>query len=202
MPSRISPSTQDAAPSSLSALSTQHAALSLHAAPRSAKPFSIITAAYQAGSKLDATIKTVLREDPELYEYIIVDGGSTDSTIEVLKKHGDRVRWISEPDRGVYDAMNKGIARSEGRYLYFLGAGDVLYPGVLPAIAQSFPITIAESCTVTSQYPMMTPGITGMSASTGSALSMTFAINRRSTGARFLRCSGTPILGTLFALII
>ena len=128
------------APSSKhSALSTQHSApSSSHSAP-SLLPFSIITAAYQAASKLEATIETVLREDPTLFEYIVVDGGSDDSSIEVLKKYGDRIRWISEPDRGVYDAMNKGIALSAGRYLYFLGAGDVLYPGVLSRIAAELP---------------------------------------------------------------
>jgi glycosyltransferase involved in cell wall biosynthesis len=109
-----------------------------HSSP-SLLPFSIITAAYQAASKLDATIETVLREDPSLFEYIVVDGGSDDSSIEVLKKYRDRIRWISEPDSGVYDAMNKGIAISAGRYLYFLGAGDVLYPGVLSRIAAELP---------------------------------------------------------------
>ena len=107
--------------------------------PSRSKPFSIITAAYEAGSKLEATIETVLREDPELYEYIVVDGKSTDSTLDILRGYGERIRWISEPDSGVYDAMNKGIALSSGRYLYFLGAGDVLFPGVLPAIARELP---------------------------------------------------------------
>jgi len=107
--------------------------------PSGPKPFSIITATREAGPKLKTTIETVLREDPELYEYIIVDADSKDSTLEILRSYGDRIRWISEPDGGVYDAMNKGIALSSGRFLYFLGAGDVLFPGVLPAIARALP---------------------------------------------------------------
>ncbi|MEP7272400.1 MAG: glycosyltransferase, partial [Acidobacteriota bacterium] len=64
---------------------------------------------------------------------------SPDGTVEIIRRYGDRVRWISAGDRGVYDAMNKGMALSSGRYLYFIGAGDLLRPGVLKRIAAELP---------------------------------------------------------------
>jgi len=100
---------------------------------------SIITPTHCAEAGLEATIQSVLAQDRTLFEYIIVDGGSTDGTIEIIKSYADRVRWISEEDSGVYDGMNKGIALSKGRYLYFIGAGDTLRPGVLAQIAASLP---------------------------------------------------------------
>lgn len=101
--------------------------------------FSIITPAYQAAAKLESTFASVFAQEPGLYEYIVIDGGSTDGTLDLLRRCEDRIRWISEPDRGVYDAMNKGIERSRGRYLYFLGAGDLLQPDVLQAVAARLP---------------------------------------------------------------
>jgi glycosyltransferase involved in cell wall biosynthesis len=72
-------------------------------------------------------------------EILVIDGGSTDGTPDMLRAHGDRLRWISEPDNGVYDAMNKGVARARGRWLLFLGAGDRLRPGVLARVAPRLP---------------------------------------------------------------
>ena len=100
---------------------------------------SIITPTHCAEASLEATIQSVLAQDRTLFEYIIVDGGSTDGTIEIIKKYAERVLWISEKDSGVYDGMNKGIAHSTGRYLYFIGAGDILRPGVLAQIATHLP---------------------------------------------------------------
>ena len=68
-----------------------------------------------------------------------MDGRSEDGTREVLGKHEGRLHWVSEQDAGVYDAMNKGIARTSAPYLYFLGAGDTLRPGVLEKIARHAP---------------------------------------------------------------
>jgi glycosyltransferase involved in cell wall biosynthesis len=107
--------------------------------------FSIITPAYEAAAKLEATFATVFAQKADLYEYLVIDGGSADGTIDLLRRNQDRIRWISEPDRGVYDAMNKGIERSRGRYLYFLGAGDLLQPRVLEAVAERVP---AHDCGV------------------------------------------------------
>jgi glycosyltransferase involved in cell wall biosynthesis len=98
--------------------------------------FSIITPAFNAGEKLDATFESVMAQDEGLFDYWIIDGASTDGTLEWLegRKH-PAFHWISEKDSGVYDAMNKGIARSQGRFLLFLGAGDLLLPGALRRVA-------------------------------------------------------------------
>lgn len=96
---------------------------------------SIITVTYNAVSFVEETILSVLGQDFHDYEYLVVDGGSTDGTLEILKKYEGWLHFISEPDKGIYDAMNKGIARSTGEWLYFLNAGDAFYsPGVLGEI--------------------------------------------------------------------
>jgi glycosyltransferase involved in cell wall biosynthesis len=80
-----------------------------------------------------------MREPEEWWELWVMDGGSEDGTLDVLRKYEGRVQWVSERDGGVYDAMNKGIARSTAPYLYFLGAGDTLRAGVLEKVARQMP---------------------------------------------------------------
>jgi glycosyltransferase involved in cell wall biosynthesis len=67
------------------------------------------------------------------FEYIIIDGASTDGSVDIIKKYADKINyWISEPDKGIYNAMNKGIPRAAGQYLLFLNSGDTLYdPAIL-----------------------------------------------------------------------
>ena len=90
--------------------------------------FSIITVSYNAGKVLEDTIQSVICQTYRNMEYIIVDGGSTDHTLEVANKYRDRIsKIISEPDKGLYDAMNKGIRLATGDYLCFLNAGDELH---------------------------------------------------------------------------
>ena len=103
------------------------------------KLFSIITPTYNCGQKLERTIESVLTQNPELFEYLIVDGASTDETIKVIEQYGNAVRLISERDQGIYDAFNKGIAATTGKYLYFLGAGDRLRPNILAQIKEFIP---------------------------------------------------------------
>ncbi len=76
----------------------------------------------------------------ELFEVIIVDGGSTDETATVVNRYEKEFSFISEQDRGVYDAFNKGIAMSTGKYILFLGAGDRLKDGVLERVAELLPL--------------------------------------------------------------
>ena len=90
--------------------------------------FSIITVTYNAGKVLEDTIQSVIFQTYRNVEYIIVDGGSTDHTLEVANKYRDRIsKIVSEPDKGLYDAMNKGIRLATGDYLCFLNAGDELH---------------------------------------------------------------------------
>ncbi len=89
---------------------------------------SIITVTYNCANYLEQTIESVVNQTANIYEIVIIDGGSTDDTVEVIKKYESHISyWISEPDRGIYDAMNKGIAASKGKFLLFLNAGDTLH---------------------------------------------------------------------------
>ncbi|GAB3762850.1 glycosyltransferase family 2 protein [Spirosoma pomorum] len=89
---------------------------------------SIITITYNAERFLERTIESVLRQTATDYEYIIVDGGSTDGTLAIVRRYESRVtRWISEPDKGLYDAMNKGLHLATGDYVWFMNAGDEIY---------------------------------------------------------------------------
>ncbi|MGC1322440.1 MAG: glycosyltransferase family 2 protein [Candidatus Udaeobacter sp.] len=96
---------------------------------------SVITTTFNSGEKIAATIASVLSQRKDLYEYLVIDGGSTDDTLAHLREQGPALRYQSEPDEGIYDGMNKGIRLTSGEFLYFLGAGDRLLPGVLEAVA-------------------------------------------------------------------
>lgn len=86
---------------------------------------SIITVVFNAGKKLARTIESVLSQDYKNIEYIIVDGGSTDGSLEVIRKYRSRLSsWLSEPDEGIYDAMNKGLKMATGDLVGFLNSGD------------------------------------------------------------------------------
>lgn len=88
---------------------------------------SIITVNYNNKSGLEKTIQSVVSQNFTGYEYIIIDGYSDDGSKEVIKRYKDRIDyWISEPDKGIYNAMNKGIIKAKGEYLQFLNSGDWL----------------------------------------------------------------------------
>ncbi|MHC4417479.1 MAG: glycosyltransferase family 2 protein [Planctomycetota bacterium] len=86
---------------------------------------SIITVCFNSADTIEDTIRSVLGQDYKDIEYIIIDGGSTDGTLDILKKYCDQIhKYISEPDNGLYDAMNKGIKLATGDIVSFLNAGD------------------------------------------------------------------------------
>jgi glycosyltransferase involved in cell wall biosynthesis len=87
---------------------------------------SIITPTFNAFHQLENCINSITRQTYHHCEHIIVDGGSTDGTVDILKKY-QHLKWISEPDKGIYDAMNKGIKLAKGEWIYFLGGDDRLY---------------------------------------------------------------------------
>jgi glycosyltransferase involved in cell wall biosynthesis len=92
--------------------------------------FSIITVTYNASQWLEQTIRNVLSQSYSGIEYLIIDGGSTDGTIDIIKQYESGLSyWISEPDKGLYDAMNKGLEAAKGDYVWFINAGDRLYDG-------------------------------------------------------------------------
>ena len=89
---------------------------------------SIITASYNNIETIESTIQSVLTQTYPHIEYIVIDGGSTDGTVDIIKKYDTALtKWISEPDRGIYDALNKGIAMATGDIIGFLHADDVLH---------------------------------------------------------------------------
>lgn len=89
---------------------------------------SVITVCFNTVSTLEKTILSVLNQSYPNIEYIIIDGGSTDGSVDIIKKYADRLAyWVSEPDRGVYDAMNKGIIVATGDYTIFINSGDYFY---------------------------------------------------------------------------
>lgn len=86
---------------------------------------TIITVTYNASTVLEETILSIVNQTYSNIEYIVIDGASTDGTIDIIKKYEDRISyWVSEPDKGIYDAMNKGIDRATGEWINFMNAGD------------------------------------------------------------------------------
>lgn len=91
---------------------------------------SIVTVCYQASERLEETIWSVSKQTYDNKEYIIIDGGSTDGTLDILEKHESHIqKQISEPDKGIYDAMNKGLLQTsaDSDYVIFMNAGDLFY---------------------------------------------------------------------------
>ena len=101
--------------------------------------FSIITVTYNAAKVLNATLKSVEEQSFRDFEYLVIDGASTDETLSLVEQAGIATTTVwSEPDKGLYDAMNKAIDRAQGQYLIFLNAGDAFAtPETLAHIALS-----------------------------------------------------------------
>lgn len=88
---------------------------------------SVVTVCYNAEKDIEKTMKSVLGQSYKNIEYLIIDGKSSDRTLEIIKKYQDKYDWmylISEKDTGIYNAMNKGISKAKGDYIYFLNSGD------------------------------------------------------------------------------
>ncbi|WP_434138035.1 glycosyltransferase [Photobacterium leiognathi] len=88
--------------------------------------FSIITVSYDSALTISETIDSVLSQKGVEFEYIIIDGGSKDNTLEIIKSYNDpRIKYISEPDNGLYDAMNKGVKLARGEIVAILNSDDL-----------------------------------------------------------------------------
>jgi len=89
---------------------------------------SVVTVVYNARDVLEDTIRSVLGQSYPLTEYVIIDGGSSDGTVDLIRRYeGSIAYWVSKRDLGIYDAMNKGLAASKGEWILFINAGDQLY---------------------------------------------------------------------------
>ncbi|MFA6473943.1 MAG: glycosyltransferase family 2 protein [Patescibacteria group bacterium] len=99
---------------------------------------SIVIPSYNQGSFIAATIRSVLDQNYSQLELIVIDGGSTDQTLQVLKEFGNRIQWVSEKDAGQSDAINKGLRRATGEIIGYLNSDDLLLPGSLNRVANFF----------------------------------------------------------------
>ncbi len=95
----------------------------------SEKPLiTVVTVVYNGVATLEQTILSVINQTYDNVEYIVIDGASTDGTLDVIKKYEDKIDyWQSEPDKGIYDAMNKGVVLSNGEWINFMNSGDLFY---------------------------------------------------------------------------
>lgn len=103
--------------------------------------FSIITVCFNSDETIEETIKSMINQDINDYEYIIIDGGSTDKTLEIVKRYEDKfnnIKWISEKDDGIYNAMNKGLSMCTGELIGFLNSDDYYENNILKKVYEDF----------------------------------------------------------------
>mgnify|MGYP006094224057 CR=1 FL=1 len=97
---------------------------------------TVVTVVFNGAKFLDYTIQSVINQTYSNIEYIIIDGCSTDNSLEIIEQYKNKIIWISEHDKGIYDAMNKGVALASGKWINFMNAGDSFYS--LSTIADVF----------------------------------------------------------------
>ncbi len=104
---------------------------------------SVITISYNSAKTIEKTIQSVINQDYDNLEYIIIDGKSQDGTIDIIKKYEDKIAyWVSEPDKGISDAFNKGISAATGEIVGIVNSDDQYLPGALKAIADNYDPTV------------------------------------------------------------
>ena len=116
---------------------------------------SIITINRNNKDGLQRTIESVVSQTFQDYEYVIIDGASTDGSVDVIKQYADKITyWVSEPDKGIYNAMNKGILQAKGEYCLFLNSGDVFASSfVMEKLFETNPISEIVTGNMLKNYP-------------------------------------------------
>lgn len=100
---------------------------------------SVVTVCYNSEDTLEETMQSVLSQDYDLLDYVIIDGGSTDGTLDIVEKYRSKLGYfISEPDKGISDAFNKGVKASKGDLIVIINSDDILLPGALRQVAEYY----------------------------------------------------------------
>lgn len=106
---------------------------------------SIITVCYNSEKTIEQTIKSVINQSYTNVEYIVIDGGSSDSTVEIIEKYANKIAyWVSEPDKGIYDAMNKGILAARGEFIGIINSDDWYEPDTISDVISTFKNTFCD----------------------------------------------------------